>query len=281
MLSVSSKCENIFYSKIKEFGNDSIQLSKLKSVKFEDFIGRKFSFLLENEAVRSYVEYTFDGFDSPNLCCVELWYSDTISLVVYFNDIEFQDPKVSQNKWDFNLLKNERILGFKFFYGNNKYTTIFNSNHKNAINFNYNNFYINKTLIICDSCKLNRNYLDTNLIYISYAILNNRNKVKNDTIYFYSRYFGNGELFISKSYDKFPSLKDLCDTTNGIYGKYEIKGKKIKRYFLNTSQSEINSQNHGWMLKNRILFFNRKNKFKFYERITKQFDEIQIQYLLK
>ena len=261
--------------------NDSIIFSKIYSIGLNKFIGKKFSLVLQNDTLIKFQEYSYDGSCDPDLNRVVLWYSDNVTLTIYFNQINYQNSKAPQKDWNFELLKNEVVSRIKLSNGFYKKEKIF-SQLDTAKNLNeLKSFSLVMAINEEKSINLKNYFIDTNVVYISSIIMYDSLKGKPDTIYFYNLYFADGSLFVSHGYSKFPNKRDLNDRIYGNFGTYKIKRNKIQRTFVHSFDGEEEKLvNLGRLEPCRIVYTHRKPKGYLRRKIPFVKDEKLIKYFI-
>jgi hypothetical protein len=93
---------------------DSILITKIKNAKPRNFIGKTLNEYLLNDSLKKYKEWIPSTEPHGKLYSILLSYSKRIWVEIIFTDILYQKKFSEKFKWNFDLLKKEKIAEIKY-----------------------------------------------------------------------------------------------------------------------------------------------------------------------
>jgi len=94
--------------------SESLLVERIKKEKPNNYIGKLFGEYLSNELLKKYTEWLPVDEPPGKLQAIILSYSEKVWLEIIFTDILHQKKFNENMKWDFNLLKKEKIYKIKY-----------------------------------------------------------------------------------------------------------------------------------------------------------------------
>ena len=94
--------------------SDSLLVERIKKEKPNNYIGKLFGEYLSNELLKKHTEWLPVDEPPGKLQAIILSYSEKVWLEIIFTDILHQKKFNENMKWDFNLLKKEKIYKIKY-----------------------------------------------------------------------------------------------------------------------------------------------------------------------
>ena len=89
--------------------SDSLLVEKIKKEKPNNYIGKTLAEYLSNEFLKKHKEWLPLGEPPGKLQAIILSYSEKVWVEIIFTDILYQKQFSVKGKWDFSLLKKEKI----------------------------------------------------------------------------------------------------------------------------------------------------------------------------
>ncbi len=97
--------------------NDSVLMINLLSVPMEKFIGGSIEKFISDSTIKAYSDFIFVDQKPGELSFISFKYTDDIFIDIYIDDFKYLNQFNEQRRWDFELVKRERIDRIKILKG--------------------------------------------------------------------------------------------------------------------------------------------------------------------